>query len=199
MTLARFYSVTTESASLRSSKPTGSASQISRPELATGAITNGVVSPRPEMELTAQYAHVPMHIVRHRMLIPVNTINPGTLTGLRYARSLSNDVTAVHVSMDADETKQLQKDWLSWGEGVRLVILDSPHQMVLEPLLRYIQSIMALKQTNEVITVVVPQSIHPRWWSNLTRTQMAVLLRLSLPFETGIVITDVPYELQHEQ
>jgi hypothetical protein len=50
-----------------------------------------------------------------------------------------------------------------------------------------------------VITVVVPQSVRPRWWSNLIRTQMAVLLRLSLPFETGIVITDVPYQLEPEE
>jgi hypothetical protein len=38
--------------------------------------------------------------------------------------------------------------------------------------------------------------VHPRWWSNLARTQMAVLLRLALPFQTGIVITDVPYALE---
>jgi hypothetical protein len=31
------------------------------------------------------------------------------------------------------------------------------------------------------------------------RTQMGVLLRLSLPFETGIVITDIPYSLEGEE
>jgi hypothetical protein len=142
--------------------------------------------------------HLPPHIVRHRILVPVNSINQGTLTALRYAQSLSSDVTAVHVSMDPGETEELQRGWPTWGEGVRLLVLDSPHNMVLEPLLLYIQGIMALKQENEIITVVVPQSIRPRWWSNLMRTQMAVLLRLSLPFETGIVITDVPYVLESE-
>ena len=141
---------------------------------------------------------LPPHIVRHRILLPITGINQGTLTGLRYAQSLSSDVTAIHVSMDRAETEKLQKAWPMWGEGVRLVVLESPHNMVLEPLLQYIQSIMALKQANEIITLVVPQSIHPRWWSNLMRTQMAVLLRLSLPFETGIVITDVPYVLDKE-
>ncbi len=142
--------------------------------------------------------HLPPHIVRHRIILPVNTINQGTLTGLRYAQSLSSDVTAVHISVDAEETEQLKKAWPTWGEGVRLVVLESPHKMVLEPLLEYIQSLMALKQGNEILTVVVPQSIQPRWWSNLTRTQMAVLLRLALPFETGIVITDVPYMIEPE-
>jgi hypothetical protein len=139
--------------------------------------------------------HLPPHIVRHRIIVPVNGLNQGSLTALRYAESLSSDVTAVHVSLDDHETEVLKGEWATWGDGVRLVVLPSPHSMVLEPLLEYIQGVMALRESNEIITVVVPQSIRPRWWSNLMRTQMAVLLRLSLPFETGIVITDVPYEL----
>lgn len=152
----------------------------------------------PATAFAARQLQLPPHIVRHRLIVPVTGINQGTLTALRYARSLSSDVTAVHVSMDPAETDTLREQWPIWGEGVRLVVRDSPHHMVLEPLLQYIQGIMRLRQPNEIITVVVPQSIRPRWWSNLMRTQMAVLLRLSLPFETGIVITDVPYILESE-
>jgi len=131
--------------------------------------------------------------------VPVNAIHQGTLTAVRYAHSLSDDVTAVHVSVDPIETEILRKKWETWGEGVRLVILDSEHQMLLEPLLKYILSIMALRQHNETITIAVPQSIRPRWWANLMRTNVAVLLRLSLPFETGVVITDVPYQLEPDE
>jgi hypothetical protein len=53
-------------------------------------------------------------------------------------------------------------------------------------------------QSHETITIIVAQSIRPRWWSNLMRTQMATLLRLALPLETGVVITDVPYQLDGE-
>jgi hypothetical protein len=153
------------------------------------AVKVGMVDPAPSR------FHLPPHIVRHRIIVPVNGLNQGSLTALRYAESLSSDVTAVHVSLDDHETEVLKGEWATWGDGVRLVVLPSPHSMVLEPLLEYIQGVMALRESNEIITVVVPQSIRPRWWSNLMRTQMAVLLRLSLPFETGIVITDVPYEL----
>jgi hypothetical protein len=142
---------------------------------------------------------LPPRYVRHRILVPVNGVHQGTLTSLRYAHSLSDDVTAVHVTDDPEETEKLKKDWAQWGEGVRLVVLDSPHNMVLEPLIHYIQKIMDTKQINEIITVVVPQLIRPRWWSNLTRTQLAALLRMALPFETGIVITDVPYSLETEE
>ena len=143
--------------------------------------------------------HLPPRIVRHRIVVPINGVHQGTLTALRYAHSLSSDVTALHIVMDQKEAQALQQQWSTWGEGVRLVTLESPHNMVLEPLLEYIQNLMLLRQDNEIITIVVPQSIRPRWWSNLMRTQMGVLLRLSLPFETGIVITDVPYSLEKEE
>jgi hypothetical protein len=149
------------------------------------------------MEL--EHYHLPPRTLRHRIILPINAVHQGTLTGLRYAHSLSTDVTAVHIKMDAGETETLIKKWETWGEGVRLVVLESEHGMVLEPLLQYIQGIIAQRQHNETITIVVPQSVRPRWWSNLTRTQMAVLLRLSMPFETGVVITDVPYELDGEE
>lgn len=148
---------------------------------------------------THTHFHLPPRIVRHRIIVPINGVHQGTLTALRYAHSLSSDVTALHVAMDQKEAGSLQQEWATWGEGVRLVTLESPHNMVLEPLLEYIQKLMVLRQDNEIITVVVPQSIRPRWWSNLMRTQIGVLLRLSLPFETGIVITDVPYSLESEE
>ena len=148
---------------------------------------------------THDHFHLPPRIVRHRILVPINGVHQGTLTALRYAHSLSHDVTALHVVMDKQEAESLQQQWTTWGEGVRLITLESPHNMVLEPLLDYIHRLMAVRQENEIITVVVPQSIRPRWWSNLMRTQMGVLLRLSLPFETGIVITDVPYSIENQE
>ena len=78
---------------------------------------------------------------------------------------------------------------------MRLVILDSPYRLLLEPLLGYIQEIAAQRQPNEVITIVVPQFVPRRWWHNLLHTQAAFLLRLALLFRPGIVITDVPYQV----
>ena len=53
-------------------------------------------------------------------------------------RALSDDVTAVHVSIDPAEAEKVRRKWETWGEGVRLVILDSPYRLLVEPLLTYI-------------------------------------------------------------
>ncbi|HLF37093.1 MAG TPA: hypothetical protein VI520_04065 [Anaerolineales bacterium] len=141
----------------------------------------------------------PPRITRHRIILPINAVHQGTLTALRYATSLSNDVTAVHVALDQADADTLRNEWDRRGDGIRLVVLPADHGMVLEPLLKYIVEMMELRQPHESMTIVVPQSVRPRWWSNLMRTQMASLLRLSLPLETGVVITDVPYQLDGDR
>ncbi len=138
----------------------------------------------------------PPHTSRHRVILLIGNVHRGTLAALRYARNLSDDVTAVHVSIDDEETAKTRRKWDEWGEGVRLVILESPYRLLLEPLLHYIEDLDAQRQPNDTITVVVPQFIPKRWYHNLLHTQTAFLLRMVLIFRTGIVITDVPYQVE---
>ncbi|PKO21294.1 MAG: permease [Chloroflexi bacterium HGW-Chloroflexi-1] len=138
----------------------------------------------------------PPPIARHRVIMPISGVHRGTLAALRYAHLLSEDVTAVHVMIDPEEAERLREKWELWGEGVRLVILDSQYRLLLEPLLAYIEEIASQRQSNETITILVPQFVPRHWWSNLLHTQTAIWLRLALLFKPGIVITDVPYQIE---
>jgi amino acid transporter len=137
----------------------------------------------------------PPRLSRHRVIIPVSGIHRGSLTALNYARTLSDDVTVVHVSVDPEETERIQQKWETWGEGVRLVILDSPYRLLIEPLLEYITEIDSHRQPNDVITVVVPSFKPKEAAYNLLHMQTANTLRRALSDYEGIVITDVPYHL----
>jgi amino acid transporter len=138
----------------------------------------------------------PERIIRHRVILPISGVHRGTLEALNYAHSLSHDVTAVHVSSDAAESEQLKAKWQKWGNGCRLVILYSPYRLLLEPLLQYIESLTVQGLPGQKITIVVPQFVPKRWWHNLLHTQTAVWLRLALLFKRGVVITDVPYQVE---
>jgi hypothetical protein len=137
----------------------------------------------------------PTRIVRHRVILPIGGVHRGTMAALRYARILSDDITAVHISTDTIESEKIQQKWERWGDGVRLVILDSPYRLFIEPLLAYIDQIDAHRQPNEIITILVPQFIPKHWWTNALHTQTAVTLRIALMFRKDIVITDVPYQV----
>lgn len=136
---------------------------------------------------------VPPLVKRSRVILPIGGVHRGTLAAIRYARTLSADVTAVHVSMDPEETKRIQEKWEVWGEGIRLVIIESSYRRFMEPLLTYIDEIYQKRQPNEVITIVVPQFVPHKQWTNVLHTNTAGTLRKALLFRKGIVITNVPY------
>jgi amino acid transporter len=133
---------------------------------------------------------------RHRILVPISGMNRGTMAALRYARSLSDDVTAVHVYQDAAKAEALHAEWGRWGDGVRLVTMESPYRLLIEPLLDYIEQVRSRGQRDEIMTIVVPEFVPFRAWHNLLHAQTAVMLRLALRFKPGIVITSVPYQLR---
>jgi amino acid transporter len=137
----------------------------------------------------------PPRIARHRIILLVGGVHQGLLPAMHYARLLSDDITAVHVSINPEETTKVRREWEEWGNGIRLVILESPYRLLLEPLLEYIDEIDGCRQPHEVITIVVPQFVPQHWWHNLLHTQTAFLLRLVLLFRPGIVVTDVPYQV----
>ncbi len=140
-----------------------------------------------------------VRIARHRVILPISGVHRGTVQALRYARALSDDVTAVYVSTDTAAMEAVERKWGQWGSGVRLVILSSPYRLLLEPLLAYIQEVADQRQPNEVITIVVPQFVPYRRWHEILHAQTAVLLRLALLFRPGIVITNVPYHVASAQ
>lgn len=141
------------------------------------------------------YGEPPPYQGRHRILVPVSSVHRGTLAALRYAQMLSDDVTAVHVSLDPSETAKVQEKWDTWGRGTRLVIVDSPYRLFLEPLLNYIEEVIANRQTNETITIVVPQFIPSKSVYNVLHMQTADMLRKELLAKPDVVVTDVPYQI----
>jgi amino acid transporter len=146
-------------------------------------------------DLSLENYGAPPRISRHRVLLPISGVHRGTLAALRYARALSDDITAVHVKIDEAETQKLEKKWQMWGDGIRLVVLDSPYRLMVEPLLAYIDEISADRQPNETITIIVPQFVPKRLWTNALHTQTAVALRVALLFRKGFVVTEVPYQV----
>jgi amino acid transporter len=146
-----------------------------------------------------EFSGLPARHGRHRVIMPVSGIHQGTMEALRYAKLLSDDVTAVHISMDPDETEKVQKKWRTWGEGTRLVILDSPFRLFIEPLLKYLEEIIDNRQPNETITIVVPQFIPSKRWHNALHMRTANFLRQELLSKPGVVVTDVPYHVYHPE
>ncbi len=97
--------------------------------------------------------------------------------------------------MEPEDTEKVRRKWETWGRGTRLVIVDSPYRLFLEPLLGYIEEILDSRQPNETITIVVPQFIPSKKAHKALHMQTAEMLRRELLSTPDIVITEVPYQV----
>ena len=149
-------------------------------------------------QLSLEHFGPPARVDRHRVVLAISGVHRGTMAGLHYARALSEDVTAVYVATEPEAGAAIEEKWGLWGAGVRLVILNSPYRLLVEPLVSYIRELASKRQPNEVMTVVVPQFVPEKRWHNVLHAQTAMMLRLALLFQSGIVITSVPYQVGDE-
>jgi amino acid transporter len=141
------------------------------------------------------FGAIPPHSIRHRVIMPVSGVHQGTLAALRYARMLSDDITAVHVTIEPADAEKVREKWETWGQGVRMVMLDSPYRLFLEPLLEYISDVSQRRQHGETITIVVPEFVAESRIAGTLHTNTADLLRNQLKRQHGIVIINVPYHV----
>jgi amino acid transporter len=135
-------------------------------------------------------------ITHQRVIMPVGGVHQGTLTALRFAKTLSDDITVVHVSIDEKETQHVVDRWEQWGDGYRLVVLESPYRLFIEPLLEYIDEIDSQRQPNEEINIVVPQFVSRSIFGSVLHTRTADTLRRVLLNRKDIVIMEVPYQIE---
>jgi len=126
------------------------------------------------------------------VIIPIADMNKSTVYALNYARTLSPKIVGVHVTDDAEEARHLQEKWVKWGEGVNLVVLESPYRSLMAPLLSYIDMVQK-KRPNAMITVLVPEYIPAHWWEQILHSQTAFRMKAALLLRRNTVVTSVPY------
>jgi hypothetical protein len=131
---------------------------------------------------------------RNTVLVPVSGIQRAVVEAVDYAKSLSPDVRAVYVNIDPPTTEQLRRQWRDYGDGVPLVVLESPYRSLMEPLLEYIEQVQA-EDPHGYVTVILPEFVPHRIWQHLLHNQHALLIKGALLFKPNVVVTSVPFHL----
>jgi hypothetical protein len=131
---------------------------------------------------------------RHVVLVPVGGLQRAVVKALRYARPLSPDVRAVYVEVEASATDGIRSQWPEWGQGVDLVVLQSPYRSLMEPLLEYVEQVQA-EDPRGYVTVILPEFVPRRIWQHLLHNQHALLIKGALLFKPNVVVTSVPFHL----
>jgi hypothetical protein len=129
------------------------------------------------------------------VLVPIGGVHRAVLQAVAYARSLSDDVRALFVDTDPQATRLVRDEWTKWGNGVPLVVLDSPYRSLMEPLMDYVDQLQR-DHPDDYLTIVLPEFIPRRWWQHLLHNQRALLIKGALLFRPRVVVTSVPFHLE---
>jgi amino acid transporter len=127
------------------------------------------------------------------VVVPISGVHRAVVQAVEYAKTLSPDVRAVYVGLNPATTDEIRKSWDTWGQGVPLIVLESPYRSLMEPLLEYLESLHADRRA--FVTVVLPEFVPARWWHAVFHNQSALLIKGALLFTPNTVVTSVPFHL----
>ncbi len=128
------------------------------------------------------------------VIVPVSRLDRPALAALSFARSISPDVTAVHIAFSPEEAEAFRAQWEQYGLNIPLVIVESPYRALVEPLLAYIDAIDK-QDPRRPVTVVLAEFVPRHWWEYLLHNQTALRLKFHLFFRPNTIVIDVPYHV----
>ena len=136
-----------------------------------------------------------------RVVVPISGVHRGIVDAMRYALTISNNVTGVFVELEPEAGDEIREKWARFWPDIPLVTIQSPYRAVIGPLLEFLDKTDQDHNDGQQATIVLPEFIPAHWWEAILHNQTAWLLKAALLYHRrnlGFqrVIIDVPYYLQ---
>jgi amino acid transporter len=132
--------------------------------------------------------------VTHPAIVIIGSLNRGTVEALDYARSIADEIIAVHVDIGSTDRQKLRDRWEELESDIKLVILDSQFRSLVEPIVDYISS-YEQEHPDVLSTVIIPAFVTRNWWESLLHNQTTWFIKAALLGKRSRVITTVRYYL----
>jgi amino acid transporter len=139
--------------------------------------------PRPKVE-----------VVTHPAIVIVGQLNRGTLEALDYARSIADQIIAVHVDIGTTDREKLHKRWAQLAGDIPLVVIESPYRSVVSRIVDFVSEYED-HYPGILSTVIIPAFVTRNWWESILHNQTTLFLKAALRAKKSRVVTTVRYYL----
>ncbi len=136
-----------------------------------------------------------------RIVVPISGVHRGIVDAINFARSISDNVTAVYVELEPGAGERVRQKLAEWWPDLNLAVVPSPYRSVIGPLLDFLEETDRLHNDGQLAALVLPEFIPAKWWQTVLHNQTAWLIKAALLYRrryTGFprVIIDIPYHLR---
>ena len=152
----------------------------------------------------AEQLHLPMEekleddnamTVKNYIIVPISSPTRVVLESLKFAKTLSVDIIALHIAKDVESAAKVQNKWQEWNPGIDLDIIHSPYRLTIQPLLDYVDDLQKKKNQQDYITVLIPEFETKKWWHRLLHNQTGWILHAMLVLKKNVSVITIPYHL----
>jgi amino acid transporter len=133
---------------------------------------------------------------KNMVIVPIASPTRVVAETLKYAKSISQDVTALHIAIDEESGKRVENKWASLQTDFKLVVVYSPYRLVIQPLIDYVSKLEKAKAPEDFITVLIPEFETRKSWHRLLHNQTGWILRTLLILKDNVVVTTIPFHLK---
>ena len=141
------------------------------------------------------YISVPTpEIITHPAVVVVGQLNRGTVEALDYARTIADEIVAVHVDIGSTDRQKLQEKWQNLESDIPLEIIDSPYRSVIEPIVDFIGQFQE-SRPGVFTTIIIPVFVPRNWWDSILHNQTTLFLKTALRAKKSRIVTTVRYYL----
>ena len=135
---------------------------------------------------------------RVHAIVLVSNLQLPTLRALAFAAATRpNTLTAVTARTSPEETESLVASWDEREVDVPLVVLDAPYRDLTSSIVRHVHAVRG-DHPRDVVAVFIPEYVVRHWWEHLLHNQSALRLKARLLFEPGVMVTNVPWQLDRD-
>ena len=133
-------------------------------------------------------------VVTHPAVVVVGQLHKGTVEALDYARSIADEIVAIHVDIGTTDREKLQQQWQELESDIPLVVLESPYRSLISPICKFIHD-YELHHPDVLSTIIITAFVTRNWWEGLLHNQTAFFLKRALRAKKSRVVTTVRYYL----
>lgn len=127
-----------------------------------------------------------------KVLVPVADVTRDVVHALTFARTMSDDVTAVHVTDDPPRAADLRRRFERQLPGVPLVVVESPYRSLVRPLVRYLEDAVEAAG-DRVVIVLLPEYVPGNRVEQFLYNDNGRRIRNALLGRPNVLIAEVPY------
>lgn len=133
------------------------------------------------------------------VLVLVGNVTRVSVGAMNYARSIGDEVIAMHVSTKETQEKdeEVASEFKQYFPDIQFVNVETSYRNIIRPTVQYVTKIArGAQKKGYTVTVLVPQFIPNHSWQNMLHNQMSLKLKYFLRWHENVVVTSYSYHLK---